>query len=110
MYDQALDTGNEQKNISPYEKEYNEVISIMSNICRHIVWNSNPANADKRVKIDEDLIIELGPRIWDLSATYEAQPAEVKKNCFLQTLLKGTFSLLGIKSPNCALKISGCNI
>jgi hypothetical protein len=34
----------------------------------------------------------------------------VKDTCFLQTLLKGSFSLLGIKNPNCALKVSGCNI
>jgi hypothetical protein len=82
----------------------------MSKICRHILYNSNPANQDKKVKIDENEVIELGPRIWDLSATHESQPEEVKNNCFLQTLLKGTFSLLGIKSPHCALKISSCNI
>lgn len=98
------------KNVSAYEKEYNEVISIISQICRHIVWNSNPANQDKKIKINEEEITELAPRIWALSSEYEGQNDDVKNNCFLQTLLKGTFSLLGIKSPGCALKISGCNI
>ena len=34
LYDQALDTANDLKDVSSYETEYNEVISIMSKICR----------------------------------------------------------------------------
>ena len=83
LYDQALDTANEMRNVSSYEAEYNEVISIMSKICRHVVWNANPANQDRKIRIDEEEITELAPRIWALSAEYEAQTEEVKENCFL---------------------------
>jgi len=74
LYDQALDTGTELKNVSSYQVEYNEVICIMSKICRHVVWNGNPANQDRKIRIDENEITELAPRIWALSTEYEAQP------------------------------------
>jgi len=83
LYDQALDTANELKNVSCYEVEYNEVISIMSKICRHVVWNANAANQDRKIRIDEEEVAELAPRIWALSAEYDAQTEEVKGNCFL---------------------------
>jgi len=55
----------------------------MSKICRHVVWNTNPVNQDRKIRIDEGEITELAPRIWALSAEYEGQTDEVKKNCFL---------------------------
>lgn len=82
----------------------------MSKICSAIVWNNNPANKERKMKIDENELIELAPRIWSLSAEYNQQSAEDKQKCILQTVMKGSFSLLGIKSPKCALKISSCNI
>lgn len=42
---------NKPVKMSMYEKEYTEVIQQMSNICRTIVWNSNPSN--NKVMIDE---------------------------------------------------------
>jgi hypothetical protein len=60
--------------------------------------------------MDEDEIFDLGSRIFALATDYDKQNEIDKKNCFLQTLLKGSFSLLGIKNPKSALKISACNI
>lgn len=57
--------------ISPYEKEYNEVISQMSKICRHIVHNNNSSNSNRKVRIDESEVIELTPRIWSLSTEHD---------------------------------------
>lgn len=79
LYNQAIDDdGNTiedvkaaQQQMSPYEKEYNEVISSMSQVCRHVVWNNEPENKDKRVKIDEDGIGELCNRIWALSNEFD---------------------------------------
>ncbi len=34
----------------------------------------------------------------------------MKDKCFLETLLKGTFSLIGVKYPKCVLRLSSCNI
>jgi hypothetical protein len=82
----------------------------MSNICRQIVWNNNPANKDRKFKIDEEQISELCPRIWALSVELDLASEEDKQKCFLQTILKGSFSLLGVKSPASSLKISACNI
>ena len=45
-----------------------------------------------------------------MSTGYSKASNEDKQTCFLQTLLKGCFSLLGVKSPKCALKVSACNI
>lgn len=82
----------------------------MSKVCQNIVWNNNPVNQDRKLKLDETEIMELAPRIWALSTEYEKQDIESKEKCFMQTLLKGSFSLLGVKIPKCALKISSCNI
>lgn len=56
---------------SAYETEYNEVIVIMSKLCRNIVWNNQAANKDRKLKIDETEIIELAPRIWALTKEYD---------------------------------------
>lgn len=56
------------------------------------------------------MIAELCPRVWALSVELEYASVEDKKKCFLQTLMKGTFSLLGVKRPKCSLKISACII
>jgi hypothetical protein len=66
--------------MSDYETEYNEVISLMSKICRHIVWNNS--NPNRKVKVEEQEVIELCPRIWSLSTEYEKQSEEDKKKCF----------------------------
>lgn len=64
--------------VSAYETEYNEVISLMSRVCSSIVWNNNPANKDRKMKIDENELMELAPRIWSLSVEYAKQSAEDK--------------------------------
>jgi len=55
----------------------------MSNICRHIVWNNNPLNKDRKVIIDENEIAELSTRIWALSVEHEYATEEEKQKCFL---------------------------
>ena len=50
------------------------------------------------------------PRIITLASEYKNLPGEDKENVFLETLLKGCFSLLVIKSPVIALKVSNSNI
>ena len=55
----------------------------MSKVCSSIVWNNNPANKDRKTKIDEDELVELAPRIWSLSVEYAKQSAEDKKKCIL---------------------------
>lgn len=50
------------------------------------------------------------PRIYDLATEYKNQTEEVKKRCFMETLLKGSFSMLAIKSPHVALQVSSCNM
>lgn len=76
LYDQIIDDeGNllskNQPNESPYEAEYNKVIEIMSKLCQNIVWNNNPVNQDRKLRINEDEILALAPRIWALSQEYE---------------------------------------
>lgn len=61
LYDQTIDDeGNlvaeNIPKLSTYEKEYNEVIQVMSKICRHIVYNNEPKNKDKKLKINEEEI------------------------------------------------------
>ena len=68
---------------TPYEIEYNEVISIMGGVCRTIIWNNNPVNQDRRMRIDEQDLIELAPRIWALSVDYEKISEAEKQKCFL---------------------------
>jgi len=82
----------------------------MSKLCKNIIWNTNPANKDRKIKIDESEIMELTPRIWALTQEHDKQSEADREKCFLQTILKGSFSLLGVKIPGCALKISSCNI
>lgn len=106
LYNQVMD----DIKLTEYEQEYNEVIHLMSTICRQIVWNNNPSNKDRKIRINEQEIIDLCPRIWALSVDYDNQNQTDKDKCFLQTLMKGTFSLLGVKSPLCSLKLSACNI
>ena len=72
LYDQVIDDeGNlvqmDKPKESPYEAEYNQVIDIMSKLCQTIVWNNNPVNQDRKLRIDENEIMELSPRIWALS-------------------------------------------
>lgn len=123
MYNQVVDddgnivreTANDQikqskSTVSMYQQEYNEVIQEVSNICRSLVWNNNPANKDRMLRIEENEIEEICPRVWALSVELDFASQEDKEKCFLQTLLKGTFSLLGVKRPKCSLKISSCNI
>lgn len=93
LYNQSIDDqGNtvnkETINISPpkmtlYEKEYIDVITSMSNICRTLVWNNNPVNKDRKMKVDEDAIAELCPRIWSLSVELDFASDDDKSRCFL---------------------------
>lgn len=42
----------------------------MSKLCQSIVWNNNPVNQDRKLRIDENEILDLAPRIWALSQEY----------------------------------------
>ena len=67
--------------------------------------------AGKNVRpVNEFQVVELCPRIWTLTQEYRQLNQEDKKKVFLETMLKGCFSLLAIKSPVVALKVSNCNI
>ena len=70
--------GDTQK-VTPFEKEYNSVIQAMSNICRNLVWNNNPSNANRKMKIDEGEILEVCPRLWNLATELAFQNEGVKK-------------------------------
>ena len=50
----------------------------------------------------EGEVSELCPRIFNLGTEFNKQSEDVKNRCFLETLLKGSFSLLAIKSPQVA--------
>lgn len=56
------------------------------------------------------MVVELCPRIWSLAIEHKTITEEDKEKWFLETLLKGSFSMLAIKSPPVAIKISACNI
>ena len=91
-----------------YISEYNDVIEQISNVCNILLANQK---AGKNVQIvNEFEVVELCPRIYALSSEYRSLSEEDKKKVFLETLLKGCFSLLAIKSPVVALKVSNCNI
>ena len=60
--------------------------------------------------VNEYEVVELCPRITTLATEYRRLPDEEREKVFLETLLKGCFSLLVIKSPVIALKVSNCNI
>ena len=51
-----------------YEVEYNEVISIMSRICRHLVAEAR--SLGKSIRVDEREVINLAPRIIALGEEY----------------------------------------
>jgi len=88
--------------------EYNEVIDEISKICGHITANTKrPGSA---MPINEYQVVEICPRIATLASEYRNLPQEDRERVFLETLLKGCFSLLVIKSPVIALKVSNSNI
>ena len=60
--------------------------------------------------VNEYSVVELCPRIATLATEYRNLPESDKERVFLETLLKGCFSLLVIKSPVIALKVSNSNI
>lgn len=78
------------------------MINSISNVCKQI--------ASKSTHLDEAFVIELCPRIWALAIEHKQITVEDREKCFLETLLKGSFSLLAIKSPAVAIKISACNL
>ena len=88
--------------------ENNDVIAEISKICSIIMaTNKNIHNA---APLNEYEVVELCPRITTLATEYRNCTAEDKDRVFLETLLKGCFSLLVIKSPVIALKVSNSNI
>lgn len=81
LYNQGIDDDcniieADKKVESAYVVEYNQAIDLMSKLCQSIVWNNNPVNKDRKLKIDENEIIELAPRIWALSQEYQKQSDE----------------------------------
>lgn len=60
--------------------------------------------------LNEYEVVELCPRIAGLATEYRRLTDQDKNTIILETLLKGCFSLLVIKSPVIALKISNANI
>ena len=96
------------QNESNYVTEYNEVISEISKICAAI--STNQANPMQAKPVNEYEVVELCPRITTLATEYRRLPEQEKERVFLETLLKGCFSLLVIKSPVIALKVSNSNI
>jgi hypothetical protein len=82
----------------------------MSRLCSVIALNQKTENKDKKVKIEEQELLELCPRIWSLCTEYDKQNAKVKGQCHLETVLKGSFSLLAVKYPRSVLRLSACNV
>ena len=72
-------------------------------MCNKITINTKQPDLNT---VDDELITELCPRIWALAVEYQMCTIEEKERCFLETLLKGVFSLLAIKSPKVAIKVS----
>lgn len=95
---------------SLYVKEYNEVIAQISQICNHIMTNQKAPAGSQIRPINEYEVVELCPRISTLASEYKNLPDCDKERVFLETLLKGSFSLLVIKSPVIALRVSNSNI
>lgn len=50
------------------------------------------------------------PRVWSLVTEYDKQTQKVKSQCHLETLLKGTFSMLAVKFPRSVLRLSAVNV
>jgi len=65
---------------------------------------------EEKAALSEYEVVELCPRILALANEYKKQSIEDKERVFLETLLKGCFSLLVLKNPVTALKVSNCNI
>jgi hypothetical protein len=100
---------NEELN-SEYMIEYQSVISQINSLCNSIAHNCKPSNREKQIPIDESLISELCPRLWFLASDYEHASEEDRRRCFLETLIKGSFTLLAVKTPDVCLKVSATNI
>ena len=93
---------------SNYVLEYNEVIAEISKVCSLILANQRaPGSVEP---LNEYEVVELCPRIVALATEYRSLPPADKERVFLETILKGCFSLLAIKSPVIALKVSNSNI
>ena len=84
------------------------MVAEISKICHNIMAQQKAPQQAK--PINELEVVELCPRITTLATEYRRLPQEDKERVFLETLLKGCFSLLVIKSPVIALKVSNCNI
>lgn len=75
----------------------------MSRVCRHLVAETK--SLGKSVRVDEREVMNMAPRIIALGDEYSKHfpilpvGKDQDKRCFLQTLLKGSFSLLGVKMP-----------
>ena len=96
--------------IIPYTEEYQEVINHMSRLCSLIAQNNRTESKDKKVKIEEQELLELCPRVWALVTEYDKQPQKIKAQCHLETLLKGTFSLIAVKFPRSVIRLSSVNV
>ena len=93
-----------------YTAEYQEVINQMSRLCAVIAMNNKTESKEKKVKVEEADLLDLCPRIWALVTEYDKQTQKIKSQCHLETLLKGTFSLLAVKHPRSVLRLSSCNV
>jgi len=93
-----------------YVAEYQQVINQMSRLCAVIASNNKTEAKDKKVRVEEAELLDLCPRIWALVTEYDKQTQKTKGQCHLETLLKGTFSLLSVKYPRSVLRLSSCNV
>ena len=82
----------------------------MSRICSIVSHNAKTEDKSLKIPIKESDIIELCPRIYTLATEHDKQPQKVREHCFLETLLKGSFSLLAVKFPKAVLRLASCNI
>lgn len=78
LYNQAIDDqGNvirenqEPVELSQYELDYNETISLIGKICKQLIWNNTPANKDRKIQISESSISEIAERVKTLIASYD---------------------------------------
>jgi hypothetical protein len=101
---------NEGVGSSSYSEEYQEVISQLARLCSIISHNEKQIAKEKRVRIEEAEILELCPRIFTILQDFDRQPSKVKQSCHLETLLKGTFSLIAIKNARSVMRVSSLNI
>lgn len=58
---------------NPYSEEYQDVINQMSRLCSVIALNNRTEVKDKKVKIEEQELLELCPRVWSLVTEYDKQ-------------------------------------